>query len=608
MPTALDLLRLLADDGGGEVFDRAVRGAEPEAAELALRVRTSIEGLRRREAGLAALVETARDLASLRDPGGVLDAIVRRARVLVGADVAYLTLHDPARGDTYMRATAGSVSARFQSLRLPLGAGLGGLVAQSRLPHWTADYPADATYRHTSEIDAAVAEEGLVAICGHPLIVDGAFVGVLFAAHRARHPFARDEVALLGSLAALAAVSLVQTRQLAETAQALAAVREAHAGIEQAAAAHDRFAAVVLDGGDVADLAAALGELLGCWVVVLDADGHRRAAHGAAPSAPAAGPDPLHGAEAVRTSARTGRLAGADGVWAASVAAADHALGALVVGGLSGLDPGRGRTVERAAVITALVQLFRLRAAEADQRVRTDLLAELLAGGPLDTAAVADRARLLGVDPEAEHVVAVCCGTARGRRGTALAAAAVAGPAGLAGPWGETVVVLVPGDDPSAVAAELARRLSTDDEQVTVGAAGPVRPVDGPAAAHAVARRCADALVALGRVGTGAAPADLGFAGLLLGGRPDVPGYVAHVLGPVLTHDDHRGSSLVATLEAYLAAGESPRRAAAALHVHPNTVVQRLERVTALLGAGWQEPARLLEVRLALHLRRVGVR
>src|SRR5258708_25246409 len=66
--------------------------------------------------------------------------------------VAYLTLYDAARGDTFMRATDGSVSAAFQQLRLPLGAGLGGLVAETHTPYWTADYPADLRFRHTMPI------------------------------------------------------------------------------------------------------------------------------------------------------------------------------------------------------------------------------------------------------------------------------------------------------------------------------------------------------------------------------------------------------------------------------------------------------------------------
>ena len=78
---------------------------------------------------------------------------MRRARELLDADVAYMTLNDEERGDTYMRVTDGSVSARFQQLRLPLGAGLGGLVAQTAAPYVTADYAADARFQHTDEID-----------------------------------------------------------------------------------------------------------------------------------------------------------------------------------------------------------------------------------------------------------------------------------------------------------------------------------------------------------------------------------------------------------------------------------------------------------------------
>jgi hypothetical protein len=36
-----------------------------------------------------------------------------------------------------------------------------------------------------------------------------------------------------------------------------------------------------------------------------------------------------------------------------------------------------------------------------------------------------------------------------------------------------------------------------------------------------------------------------------------------------------------------------------------NTVAQRLERLTALLGAGWQRPERALDLQLALRLHRL---
>jgi DNA-binding PucR family transcriptional regulator len=59
----------------------------------------------------------------------------------------------------------------------------------------------------------------------------------------------------------------------------------------------------------------------------------------------------------------------------------------------------------------------------------------------------------------------------------------------------------------------------------------------------------------------------------------------------------------VGTLAAYFAAGGSPRHAAGTLHVHVNTVSQRLERIAALLGESWQHPDHALELQIALRLR-----
>ena len=169
----------------------------------------------------------------------------------------------------------------------------------------------------------------------------------------------------------------------------------------------------------------------------------------------------------------------------------------------------------------------------------------------------------------------------------------------------------VTSDRPHQLAAELAQRLSRNTK-VTVGAAGPVsegagaragRILDDLAAAHTEALRTAEALVALGRRGDGASAADLGFAGLIVGTRPEVAAYVHSVLGALVDYDTARGTDLVGTLDAYFLAGSSPRHAATRLHVHTNTVAQRLERITRLVGDEWQSPERALELQLALRLR-----
>ena len=93
-------------------------------------------------------------------------------------------------GDTYMRVTIGSVSAYFQHVRLGMGEGLGGLVAEQVAPYATASYFTDEQLLHTPAIDRAVREEGLVSILGVPLLLSKSVIGVLFAGDR-RTPHVR---------------------------------------------------------------------------------------------------------------------------------------------------------------------------------------------------------------------------------------------------------------------------------------------------------------------------------------------------------------------------------------------------------------------------------
>ncbi|MER7951330.1 GAF domain-containing protein [Streptomyces sp. NPDC096079] len=613
-------LELLARGAATEAYDRPVLlaragGAGPEALaaleeakQLALRVRAELEGRRRREAELSALFATAHDLAGLRDLDAVLRAIVRRARSLLGTEVAYLSLNDPAAGDTYMRVTEGSVSARFQQVRLGMGEGLGGLVAQTARPYVTDDYFQDPRFQHTHAIDAAVRDEGLVAILGVPLSLGSQVIGVLFAADRRARVFEREQVALLGSLAAHAAVAIDTANLLAETRSALAElerangiIREHSAVIERASEVHDRLSELVLHGGGVHDVAHAVSEVLGGTVEFTEA-----------------------GAGSVRRAGGHAVREGDD--WVAAVSAGGEALGALVLHGQPDLDPVDQRTLERAALVTSLLLLARRSAGEAEQRVRGELLDDLIDAPDRDLRLLRERAARLRTDGEAPHVVLAArvdraaggaTGPDAGRRESAdrrrlwsAASHLAATRHGLASARDGGTVLLLP-LGPGESAADLARQTAkslggTLREPVTVGASAPVRtPFDRPeqvAVAYEEARRCLDALVLLHRSGQGAAAEDLGFLGLLLADGRDIDGFVDRTIGEVVDYDRRRGTDLVRTLDAYFAGGMSPARTKDALHVHVNTVAQRLERVGRLLGPDWQSPARALEIQLALRL------
>ncbi|MFJ4837060.1 helix-turn-helix domain-containing protein [Streptomyces sp. NPDC088746] len=640
-PLLARLLDLLADDAPAEELGAVAseaRAAGVPAADLAeveraaataLRIRGALRQHRRRELQLTALFDTAGDLAASRDLDDVLKAIVRRARMLLGTDTAYLTLPDEEAGDTYMRVTDGSVSVLFQRLRLELGEGLGGLVAQTASPYATPDYRTDERFHHTRNINAGVLDEGLVAILGVPLLLGssrggtGKVIGVLFAADRAARVFSPDEVALLCSLAAHAAIAIDTARALddtrtalaelaganAELAEANAAVRAHSAAMQRAEEAHDRLTDLVLRGGDVKDVAVSVAGLLDSPLTIHDPGGRPLAAvrpdgTGFAADSMDAGwlagtaDESRHGARAVHR----------DGRWVCAVLAGQELLASLVLHRPDRLDDSDRRLFERAAVVTGLLLLLRRTVAETENRIRGELISDLLGDPERDPAGLAERGRRLGIDLDRPHLVLVAEASARERLGGAAMRYLFGGDIhGVSAEHAGTVVLLIDCGADGTPAGAAARAAAAQlghlvQEPVTVAGTGPARGARELAAAYAEAARCLRAMRVLGREGEGAGVGELGFLGVVLGNAKDVDGFVTAVLGPLLRYDERRGTHLVRTLRAYFGAGGSLIRAKDELHVHVNTVVQRLDRIQVLLGRDWNEPDRALELQLALRL------
>lgn len=485
------LLDLLADDAPAEALGAVssqARAAGVPAGDLAevergtaaaLRIRGALRQHRRRELQLTALFDTAGDLAASRDLDDVLKAIVRRARMLLGTDTAYLTLPDEEAGDTYMRVTDGSVSVVFQRLRLELGHGLGGLVAQTARPYATHDYRTDDRFHHTRNINAGVLDEGLVAILGVPLLLGssrggtGKVIGVLFAADRAPRVFSPDEVALLCSLAAHAAIAIDTARALADTRSALdelaytnaelaeanAAVREHSAAMRRAEESHDRLTDLVLRGRDVKDVAAAVAGLLDSPLTIHDPGGRPLAAvrpDGA--DFAADGMDAGWLAETAEESRTGARAVHRDGRWICAVLAGQELLAGLVLHRRGQLDDSDRRLFERASVVTGLLLLLRRTVAETENRIRGELISDLLTDADRDPAGLTERGRRLGIDLDRPHLLLVAESGARERLAPAAMRYLFGGDIhGVSAEHAGAVVLLVAAGDPGPAAGDAAR-------------------------------------------------------------------------------------------------------------------------------------------------------
>ncbi|OEJ93739.1 helix-turn-helix domain-containing protein [Streptomyces thermolilacinus] len=625
LSTFLELLELLGREAPDSAFDQVVAdarrsGASPaglrrlvRAKDAALAVRDRLDRRRQRESGLAALVDTARDLSLPYGPDGVLKTVVRRARLLLGADMAWVALHDPDGRRSRVCASDGHVTADTLGCVVPALGGAGRGATRRRGPFWTADHLHDDAFAHVPALDDLAHAEGLHAVMAVPLRTEGAggqetASGVLYVADRRVRHFTPDETALMSALGDLAAAALDRARLLERTraengalASGAARARQGLAAARTSRQVLDRLLDLVLTGRDLQAVAMEAAELLGVpELLVRDPAGRRLAAVGAAPDEPGA-PGLLARVLDAHAEGRPVRSGG--GGWVCPATAGDELLGTLHVVpaaplGAHGLD--LLRTAARALAVALLVR----RSAGTDGRVRDLLFGDLLKGGDAPPEQLAERARRLDVDLDRPHVLVV----ARPEGGTGGRAAVWASSyayrtSGLKAVDGDCLVMMLPGTDPGSAGEALSAELSAVlGRPVTVGSAGPATDPAGIVAAHREARRCLEAVTALGGVGVAASPRELGFLGLLLSDSPNTVGFVRRAIGPVLDYDTQQCTELARTLEAYFASACSPSRAAETLHVHPNTVSRRLERVTELLSPGWQEPSRALEVQLALQL------
>ncbi|WP_407334962.1 helix-turn-helix domain-containing protein [Dietzia kunjamensis] len=564
--------------------------------------------------GLRDILDASAELASAEDEDAVLHIAIRRARQLVGTDLAYVMLLDPERGDTYMRMAEGATSPRFDTIRLGMGLGLGGQVAEAMAPRWTRNYLADEQYTHV--IDPIIRDEGVKAILGVPVRTHGRLTGTLFTSDRRERAFSQDEITLVALLADQVSAALTAAERASRRQRDLDSTRDAldiaHAETARLSATvdlHERLTQLVIAGTTVPEIVDLVVDLEGGTAAVFDL-AHRDIGSARSPEGPPA--DLLRqvlaevGTESERsTSAVTRSVDGHLVVVTPVVTGPDH-LG-YVTFASRGSVPAIRPVLARVSSVIALILLGHRARDEADNRVRGELLAEVLAPGDHDLDAIARRAALLGVDVDADLVALVI--TPDGARMTRALETECRSLAraddGLVTTYGDRGVMLLPGTDAGATARDVAARLAA--HWATVGAAGPIAGVAGLAEVgdHVErAGRAARLLLALDRAGDGAATEELGLYGLLFSevDREFVTQFIERNLGPVRDFDRTRGTSLLDTLDAWFAADGSPSATAERLFVHVNTVYQRLDRLDTVLGAGWRRGDRALELRLALRL------
>ncbi|MEJ2862174.1 helix-turn-helix domain-containing protein [Actinomycetospora flava] len=558
--------------------------------------------------GAVELLDAVLHMATQEDRAGLHQALVDRARSLTGADSAALHLLDPERAETRVAAVAGAITALSTSVGVPVGESPPGAIFLTGMPASASSDRAHGTLEETWAADPIISAERIVASTGVPLRAGTEVLAALSIAWRRPHRIDPDEIDVLHRLAAHA-VPLIRAHERAETAAEDAATLRAafdrvsrqYAELQRFHEADEQLLEVAMDDVTLDGLAQAVVAFFGGCVAVVDLDTRQLAAAGRHASMPDA---PLLD-EAVAY-AREHTLPHVDGAVAlVPVRAADELQAVLIVIASRSLDPTEIRILSRVSAVATVLITHDVYVNSAGELARMEFFNDVFDIG-VDDQHLPRRAASLGLDVRGPMCVA-CVSSPRSRKQLAETVhTAARSLGGMAAAYRGTVVAIFPGEDPEQGARELHGAVAGGvDHPALVAAAGPVGTVGEWGSAQREALRCLQAMTSLDRQDGAATMGSLGFMGLVLGPGNDPQRFIDATIGALLAYDARRSSALEHTLLTFLDCGSSSVAAAEPLHVHVNTVKQRLERVGDLLGPDWRAPQRLLEIHLALRLRRL---
>jgi sugar diacid utilization regulator/GAF domain-containing protein len=500
------------------------------------------------------------------------------------------------------------------------------------MPVYAPDIIEDARFAPWRE--AALAE-GYNSIVALPLIFRDEVIGVLNCYDRPRE-YTEDQVEALMVVAEQAASAVGIARLISSqrsTIEQLNALNESvtaqHALAQRSEKTHETLAALLLEDRSLNDITGALSNLLDAPVALQDEKLTPRSCSG--PEAYGGLIPGVHDLSDLDAKGRAGILGpGPAGGLLLAVPVDLGGRGYLSALVESGAETAFAlRTLEQAAVTFALYAARRRARREAEDRVRGDLLDDLLAGRFRSEDEALERAHHLGVDLsgapirvltvrheppggylEREGLNPGGAGTLRSRLlSLARGFAEGAESPGLAGSDGDQVVLLLP-SPPEGVREQAARLVGLVHEEfpglrlrAAVGA-----PATRPAGLAARYQEALSLLDLADRLEVGTEVLlyeDWKVYGLVLRGsdRTDLLDLAHRTLDPILSLGPDASRDLLATLHAYLENDLSPTRAAAALYVHPNTVKYRLNKVAGLASLDPGNLDDVLAIKLSLMVR-----
>jgi hypothetical protein len=247
------------------------------------------------------------------------------------------------------------------------------------------------------------------------------------------------------------------------------------------------------------------------------------------------------------------------------------------------------------------------------ERIRRDVLEDLLAGRGLEPGPRLDAARAAGLEDGLPCVVIAALANGQPadehllRGGAVSLARAAGGPTQpLAVVRRDEIVVISAAEkgSPDGLHGRLEdvqQRLARAGLPLAVGVSTAVKSVSQIPDAYR------EAVLARGsRPGVVSLAAMTAFDYLTLKPDPTARRLIAPAIHAFVAHDAAEGGPLIATLREYVAADLNARRAAESLHIHVNTAHYRLARIAERTGCDLRRVSDLIEILIAARLAQTG--
>ena len=604
MPGALGLL-VEGRIGGIEFHDDLVvlRQCLALALQTCERQRLAAQNLDE----VQALQRVATRMLKSHDLGEILLLITQEAKRLLSADICGVLLREGEQ--IVMRRCVGHRSAETAALRMGPGQGLAGRVLAQHEPSSVEDYLASDSisrdFFHLAE--AELVRSALAA----PLIARDSIIGVLEVWRRRPSTFTAQDTQRLMALANLTSIAIEnaelvadQARMVEQLGRANATLGERYDMVHNLSNLNQGLMEMLLQGGGLDSIVAAVGTFLQADVGLIDAHGHTLAWSGPSdtvdrPAGVAARlSDPPRRAP---TDVHTVEVDGERWHARAVVVQGDPVGWAVCHSAPRGVDITE-LTLTQLAMFAALYRLEQRAATRARLETIDATVWDLLRSDDAAHAAALDRAADIKLDLDGPLRLYLC------ELGPAAAGTAARGGSAVRRQVTQVLTELKPDgvravalhglsiailctdqavDDVERLAQKMAGRIGAafDGRLVTLGASSRCAQARGLHIAHREALIALDVARQLGR--SGAVVYDrAGVVGMLLSLRHEVgmQRFLELNLGGLLQEDEKQRTQLMQTLRVYFDVNGSHEAASQRMGVHRKTIAHRLAKISELTG------------------------